>query len=343
LTHELAVVDGYMNGLRCRLLELAVGLACGEACWCLSAALWQSDIVLASPARATLKTPALSPSAPDAAAEMGRRKNKGASVSTPKWEERDDISPFKLAEKRLKRYTGKETDFSCVLDPASALQGLQGAAQDRDAAGNDQGAGPSGRSVEGSSSCEGRCSGARVVNVPGRDGLVVLPGFLSEEEQLALALRCLADYPSPPHRTNLTPQHGVIERLWETRSDLFEQLRWVTLGYQYDWTNRTYPLKDRVSVPPELCHYAAAASEAGGRRAVKAEAVIVNYYTLSSTLGGHLDDVEPDQETVPYIHSVERDLLQCQKRTITVMWNQTKKRCHVFIHIHTYMHAYIHT
>ena len=30
---------------------------------------------------------------------------------------------------------------------------------------------------------------------------------------------------------------------------------------------------------------------------MNAEAVIVNYYTLASTLGGHLDDVEPDQDT----------------------------------------------
>ena len=105
----------------------------------------------------------------------------------------------------------------------------------------------------------------------------------------------MADYPTPEHRSNLTPQHGRIERLWETREDLLEQLRWVTLGYQYDWTNRTYPPEHRVAVPCELVKYAEAASEAAGCSAVRAEAVIVNYYSLHSTLGGHLDDVEPDQ------------------------------------------------
>jgi alkylated DNA repair protein alkB family protein 1 len=72
----------------------------------------------------------------------------------------------------------------------------------------------------------------------------------------------------------------------------------LTFGVLADWTNRTYRDTDRVGVPAELLKYAAAASAAAGwRSAVRAEAVIVNYYTLASTLGGHLDDVEPDQES----------------------------------------------
>ena len=120
---------------------------------------------------------------------MGRRKKKGAGLSTPNWDERDDISPFKLAEKRLKRYTGKTTDLSWVLDPASEPLG---SAQDRKAAIDGHAAGACGPAVHGGSICEGAHRGARVVNVPGRDGLVILPGFLTEEEQLALAARCLA-------------------------------------------------------------------------------------------------------------------------------------------------------
>jgi len=209
---------------------------------------------------------------------MGRRKNsskKGTSVNAPTWEERDDISPFKLAEKRFKRYKGRSTDLSGVLDLSSPAA-----------------AGPRG---EECGETDGGAAGVRVEQVPGRDGLLILPGFLTEDEQLVLAQKCLAEYPSPKHRSNLTPHHGCIDDLWETRPDLLEQLRWVTLGYQYDWTNRTYAAADHVRVPSELRRYAREAGIAAAGQPVAAEAVIVNYYSLSSTLGGHLDDVEPDQ------------------------------------------------
>jgi alkylated DNA repair protein alkB family protein 1 len=226
-----------------------------------------------------------------------RNKHKGKSVTTPSWEGRDDISPFKLAEKRLKRYKGKQTDFSGVLDFArdrfaSGTEHRTKSLVKRQAESDLSRATESGP-VTGEEKVAG--NGVEVVAVPGCEGLCILPGFLTEEEQLQLAERCLADYPTPEHRSNLTPQHGRIERLWETREDLLEQLRWVTLGYQYDWTNRTYPPEHRVAVPCELVKYAEAASEAAGCSAVRAEAVIVNYYSLHSTLGGHLDDVEPDQ------------------------------------------------
>ena len=160
------------------MLELAgFCLACGVASWHPAAASGLPTRAVPRPAPAA-----------GAAGDMGRRKKKGASVSTPNWDEREDISPFKLAEKRLKRYKGKATDFSRVLDLASEPLGT---AQDRQAASDGQAAGPCGHAEDGSSSCEGARRAARVVNVPGRDGLFILPGFLTEEEQLALAARCL--------------------------------------------------------------------------------------------------------------------------------------------------------
>ena len=147
---------------------------------------------------------------------MGR-KNKGRSLHTPNWEERDDISPFKLAEKRLKRYKGKQTDFSGVLDfarhPTCELAKQHGAAQSsivRPAAhhaptpisahghqGNADGdihgdANLISLGVESVAGEPAEGKGVRVMKVPGRDGLIILPGFLSEEEQLVLAYRCLA-------------------------------------------------------------------------------------------------------------------------------------------------------
>lgn len=73
--------------------------------------------------------------------------------------------------------------------------------------------------------------------------------------------------------------------------------RWCTLGYQYDWTNRSYTEKARNPFPEAVSElYDKALREVKLERSHKAEAAIVNFYTPKSTLGGHLDDVEPDQE-----------------------------------------------
>jgi len=124
---------------------------------------------------------------------MGR-KNKGSKI--PSWEERDDISQFKLAEKRLKRYKGKQTDFSSVLDFASAELSLldQGHARISHGFSEEPHCAPSVEDIssERPALVAGLGSqGVKVVRVPGRDGLFILPGFLSEEEQLRLAERCL--------------------------------------------------------------------------------------------------------------------------------------------------------
>lgn len=73
--------------------------------------------------------------------------------------------------------------------------------------------------------------------------------------------------------------------------------RWCTLGYQYDWTNRSYTEKARNPIPEAVSElYDKALREVKLERSHIAEAAIVNFYTPKSTLGGHLDDVEPDQE-----------------------------------------------
>jgi hypothetical protein len=51
-----------------------------------------------------------------------------------------------------------------------------------------------------------------VVAVPGCNGVLVLPGWLTPQEQLALAHRCLAVYPEPPNKTNLIPHIGQVHQ-----------------------------------------------------------------------------------------------------------------------------------
>ncbi|KAJ1467624.1 hypothetical protein T484DRAFT_1858202 [Baffinella frigidus] len=70
----------------------------------------------------------------------GQRRRRPQKTAPPRWDDREDISPFKLAEKKFRRYKGVQTDFSAAID-VSSLGG-----------------------------------GAVAVAVDGHDGLYVLPG-----------------------------------------------------------------------------------------------------------------------------------------------------------------------
>lgn len=99
------------------------------------------------------------------------------------------------------------------------------------------------------------------------------------------------------HNVNsLDLQTSQVSRIWEEGGKALEDLRWATLGYQYDWTARAYPEDERGEVPVEIQRIAEGALAAAGQPRIKAEAVIVNFYHPSTTLGGHCDDVEPDQD-----------------------------------------------
>mmetsp|Transcript_38670 Transcript_38670/g.121836 ORF Transcript_38670/g.121836 Transcript_38670/m.121836 type:complete len:294 (-) Transcript_38670:158-1039(-) len=191
---------------------------------------------------------------------MGRHKKRDPSPL----QQLEQLQPFKAAEKRFKRYQGLRTDFSDVLRFRREL-------------------------TQGPQDVEAHA-------VPGREGLFVFPGLLSASEQISLLERCLKVYPRPPHKSNLLPLHGRIDDPW-AQEQLVAQLSWVTLGYQYDWTARRYPEEEKFPVPQEICALVDEVSSRMKRKQIVPEAVIVNYYSHSRTLGGHLDDVEPDQES----------------------------------------------
>jgi alkylated DNA repair protein alkB family protein 1 len=69
------------------------------------------------------------------------------------------------------------------------------------------------------------------------------------------------------------------------------KLHWAALGFHYDWTKRTYPNVPGSHVPRILQSLGSICAEAVGM-SLNTEAVLVNYYKASSTMGGHQDDVE---------------------------------------------------
>ena len=137
-------------------------------------------------------------------------------------------------------------------------------------------------------------------------GLTVLTNALTRDEQWSLACSSLLEYLQPPNATNLTLHHGPVgDRIASyfagtdavSHSDplsgatLAMKVRWATLGLPYDWTRRVYASVAPAPFPASLASLVASLAASVGS-STRAEAAIVNYYALDSTLGGHLDDSE---------------------------------------------------
>ncbi|XP_064809269.1 nucleic acid dioxygenase ALKBH1 isoform X2 [Oncorhynchus masou masou] len=122
--------------------------------------------------------------------------------------------------------------------------------------------------------------------------------------------QCLKTYPQKPNVCNLDMHMAPTETqdIWGRSADalrkmgsrvrepktLLEKLRWVTLGYHYNWDTKTYSADHYTLFPSDLhsisLHVAAACRFPG----FNAEAGILNYYRSDSSLGIHVDESELD-------------------------------------------------
>jgi alkylated DNA repair protein alkB family protein 1 len=141
-------------------------------------------------------------------------------------------------------------------------------------------------------------------------GLFIIPSLLHKQIQLALLDKLLhRDLSNPSHKTNLhmhydlaypqsqssffshqaqslshEPKDPSVHKPMAITSCLNRKLRWLTIGGQYDWTQKVYP----ASTPPPFPKDVAALVE-GLFPSMKAQAAIVNLYTPSDTLSLHRD------------------------------------------------------
>lgn len=68
-----------------------------------------------------------------------------------------------------------------------------------------------------------------------------------------------------------------------------DKLRWATLGYHHDWNTKVYSEDNRGDFPLDLANLSAGIVRAiGGDTHYRAEAAIINYYTVNSSLSGSL-------------------------------------------------------
>ncbi|KAM6360670.1 nucleic acid dioxygenase ALKBH1 isoform 3-T3 [Alca torda] len=147
------------------------------------------------------------------------------------------------------------------------------------------------------------------VSTPG-DGFIFISNPFLPGCQRHWVKQCLKLYPQKPNVCNLdlhmAPEKTVDlwgqskEQLrrkgsskWEPRS-LLEKLRWVTLGYHYNWDTKKYSANHHTPFPSDLAFLSEQVAAACGFRGFQAQAGILNYYHFDSSLGIHADESELD-------------------------------------------------
>ena len=165
-----------------------------------------------------------------------------------------------------------------------------------------------------------------VYGIKGVEGFMYVPEALTSEEQLHFMYQSFTSYAKHPNATNLdahyeTPAEGFFH-FFESQTDLqmkkkvdgqhatfkaseiedkiIRKIRWITLGYQYNWTTKEYNFDDvdaSTIFPSDLADWTRMAVEKlGFGPDYRPEAGIVNFYQPDDTLTGHVDRSERNME-----------------------------------------------
>lgn len=136
-------------------------------------------------------------------------------------------------------------------------------------------------------------------------GLIFIKNPFTAHGQRYWIARCLRDYPKSPHENNLrskTISQSVIDDWWTEMTNgattatekerLRTALRWCTLGYHHQWDTKVYSEAMKHSFPADLAALSAYIADILNFGKYSAEAAIVNYYPIGTTLAGHTDHSE---------------------------------------------------
>lgn len=82
----------------------------------------------------------------------------------------------------------------------------------------------------------------------------------------------------------LQPKDVAVHKAISMQQVLQKKLRWVTLGGQYDWTNKVYPDKKPPPFPADIADLIR-----GPFRDIGPQAAILNFYSPGDTLSLHRD------------------------------------------------------
>lgn len=127
-----------------------------------------------------------------------------------------------------------------------------------------------------------------------KPGLIFIKNPFTNLGQRYWIYRCLVDYPKKPSKLNV----NLAENDWCSmyhledlrNSMLLKKLRWATMGYHHNWDTKVYSDDDRTLLPEDLAKLSqVVATSVTNYSDFEAQAVIVNYYHIESTLSGHRD------------------------------------------------------
>ncbi|EFN63303.1 Alkylated DNA repair protein alkB-like protein 1 [Camponotus floridanus] len=136
-----------------------------------------------------------------------------------------------------------------------------------------------------------------LLNIP---GLIFIQNPFTPNGQRYWITKCLKDYSKEPYKLNIDAHNILANETWweicfqmsERDKILLPKLRWATLGYHHNWDTKLYSESSKSDMPIELSGLTSILARTLGFSDFKAEAAIVNYYRMNSTLAGHTDHSE---------------------------------------------------
>ncbi|XP_011694632.1 PREDICTED: alkylated DNA repair protein alkB homolog 1 [Wasmannia auropunctata] len=130
-------------------------------------------------------------------------------------------------------------------------------------------------------------------------GLIFIQNPFTSNGQQYWITKCLKDYSKEPYKLNIDAHNILNNETWwdicfqtKRAKTLLPKLRWATLGYHHNWDTKLYSEDSRSGMPTELSGLTCILAKALGFSDFRAEAAIVNYYRMNSTLAGHTDHSE---------------------------------------------------
>ncbi|KAK5094243.1 hypothetical protein LTS08_008662 [Lithohypha guttulata] len=84
--------------------------------------------------------------------------------------------------------------------------------------------------------------------------------------------------------TQLQPKDPVLHKPLTIKQVLDKKLRWITLGGQYDWTNKQYPAEEPLDFPEDIATFITNVFPE-----IEPQAAILNLYSPGDTLSLHRD------------------------------------------------------
>jgi alkylated DNA repair protein alkB homolog 1 len=165
-----------------------------------------------------------------------------------------------------------------------------------------------------------------IYGIEGVEGFKFVSGAMTCAEQVHFMKQSFIEYPRKPNSTNLdahfeVPTEGLFSYFkdqiecsilnkstqkrdvydWKSLEERFiRKIRWITLGYQYNWTTKEYNFDEKDSnatFPEDLAIWTRdAVKQLGFTQEYRPEAGIVNFYQLDDTLTGHVDRSEKNMD-----------------------------------------------